>query len=139
MDQEELAALDPTLRLDLLEKTVNVTYTGNSRSIFQFYTPPPKPVQSPVISKPLTPNPDMAQQPPMPPPAPSIALKFYGTSSRPGTNEKKAFLTDGDQIYIGQEGEVVAKHYRIVRIGLNALDWQDTQSQQSGQLPLLQE
>lgn len=133
MDQQELAALDPTLRLDLLDKTAKITYQGGSRNIFQFYTPPPKPVTNGIVASP--------QPPPAPaaPPPPTIALKFYGVSSRPGMPEKRAFLTDGDEIYIGQEGEVVAKRYKIVRIGVNSLEWEDMQTHQHGQLPLLQE
>ncbi len=134
MDQQELAALDPTLRLDLLEKIAKVKYEGASRNIFQFYTPPPpKPVANPVVAAPQAPLHPVA------PPQPTIALKFYGMSSHQGTPEKKAFLTDGEEIFIGQEGDVVAKRYKIVRIGVNSLEWEDMQTHQHGQLPLVQE
>ncbi len=133
MDEQELAALDPTLRLDLLEKTAQVQYQGSSRNIFQFYTPPPKPVTNPIVAPPQ-PTPQ-----PVAPPPPAIPLKFYGMSSHPGTPVKKAFLTDGEEIYIGQEGDVVAKRYKIVRIGVNSLEWEDMQPHQHGQLPLVEE
>lgn len=134
LDPQELAALDPTLRLDLLQKVNDVKYQGSSRNIFQYYVPPPpKPVAPPVVQTPVQP------QKPAAPPPPTIPLKFYGTSSHPGSPEKKAFLTDGDEIFIGGEGEVIDKHYKIVRIGMSALDWEDTQTHQHGQLPLLQE
>ena len=135
MDQEELAALDPTLRMDLLERTASINYQGSARNIFQFFTPPPpKPVANPIVAAPSQPPP-----PPPPPPPPAIALKFYGMASRQGSSEKKAFLTDGDEIFIGQEGDVVGKHYKIVRIGVNSLEWEDTTSHQHGQLPLVLE
>ncbi|MBI2815659.1 MAG: hypothetical protein HYX72_01845 [Acidobacteria bacterium] len=134
MDQQELAALDPTLRLDLLGKTAKITYQGGSRNIFQFYTPPPQPITDPIVAPPQS-----QPQPPVTPPPPTIALKFYGTSSHPGTTEKRAFLTDGEEIYIAQEGEVVAKRYKIARIGMNSLEWEDMQTHQRGQLPLVEE
>ena len=66
MDQEELAALDPTLRLDLLERTASINYQGTTRNIFQFYTPPPpKPVTNPIVAAPSQTPP---QSPPPPPP-----------------------------------------------------------------------
>lgn len=136
MDQQELAALDPTIRMDLLEKVAKVKYEGVSRNIFQFYTPPPpKPVVNPIVAAAAP----QAPLQPVAPPQPTIALKFYGMSGHPGTAEKKAFLTDGEEIFIGQEGDVVAKRYKIVRIGMNSLEWEDMQTHQHGQLPLVQE
>lgn len=135
VDERELAALDPTLRLDLLEKTAKITYQGDSRNIFQFYNPPPKPLTNSIVAPPQPQPP----QPPMAPPPPSIPLKFYGMSSHPGTPEKRAFLTDGEEIYIVQEGEIVAKRYKIVRIGISSLEWEDMQTHQHGQLPLIEE
>jgi hypothetical protein len=135
LDRQELSALDPTLRLDLLDKTEKISYQGGTRNIFQFYTPPPKPVTNPIVAPPQP----AAPQTPQAPPPPTIALKFYGISSHPGTTDKRAFLTDGDEIFIGREGEIVAKRYKIVRIGINSLDWEDMQTHQHGQLPLVEE
>ena len=135
MDQHELASLDPTLRLDLLEKSAKIKYEGSTRNIFQFYTPPPpKPVSNPIVS--ATPS---APAAPVALPPPTAPLKFYGMATPPGTTQKKAFLSDGDEIFIGMEGDVVDKHYKITRIGVNLLEWEDTQNHQKGQLPLIQE
>jgi hypothetical protein len=41
--QEQLLNMDPSLRLDLLEASRSVKYQGNSRNIFEYYTPPPPP------------------------------------------------------------------------------------------------
>ena len=80
MDQQALARMDPTLRLDLLEKSRQATYDGSFRNIFQAYVPPPpKPVVDPVLPLPAKP----AQAPSKPPP-PTIPLKFYGVASRRG-------------------------------------------------------
>ena len=134
IDENELASLDPTLRLDLLEKNHQVKYEGSFRNIFQFYTPPlPKPVSNPMLPLPSQ---------PVPPPAPPVAnipLKFYGVASRPGSSEKKAFLSEGDDIYVGQEGETIDKNYKITRIGVNSIEMEDVRTKLRQQLPLVEE
>jgi hypothetical protein len=134
MDPRQLAALDPTLRVDLLERVAKIKYEGGTRNIFQFYTPPPKPIANPMV----TAAPPVPVAPVVPPP-PTAPLKFYGVATPRGSSQKKAFLSDGDEIFIGMEGDVVDKHYKITRIGVNALEWEDTQNHQKGQLPLIQE
>ena len=130
--REQLAALDPTLRLDLLEKSRQVKYQGTSRNIFQFYTPPP---QVPMVP---APTPATAGQSASAPAA-NIPWKFYGIAVRPDTAEKKAFLTNGEEIFIGQEGDLIAKQYKILRIGVNTIELEDTRSHLRQQLPLVVE
>jgi hypothetical protein len=49
------------------------------------------------------------------PPKPQIPLKFYGFSNRPG-EPKKAFLQEGDNIFVAVEGDVIERRYKIVKI-----------------------
>ena len=130
----QLAALDPTLRLDLLGKSREVKYQGTSRNIFQFYTPPPP---APEVIH-VVPTPANAGQSATAPAA-NIPLKFYGMAVRPDTAEKKAFLTNGEEIFIGQEGDLIAKQYKILRIGVNTIELEDTRSHLRQQLPLVVE
>ena len=125
--------MDPTLRLDLLEQSRQVKYEGASRNIFELYTPPPPPAGAAPASS--TPAPPKASEP-----APiNIPWKFYGMAVRPGSFQKKAFLTDGEEIFIGEEGSLIAKRYKILRIGVNSIELEDTQSQRKHQLPLLEQ
>lgn len=134
--RQQVLDVDPTLRLDLLEASRAVEYQGSSRNIFEFYNPPaPPPLVDPA--PPLLPPEDGSGGAP-PPSQPAIALKFYGTAQRPG-GPRRAFLTDGEEIMIAQEGEVVAKFYKINRIGVSSLELEDTRSKQTQQLPLLEE
>ena len=139
LSQQELAALDPTLSEDLLERSREVKYQSSSRNIFQIYTPPPPAPPTPPPSNPATAGPTTPPPPPPPPPAPSIPLKFYGVAVPPGSAHKKAFLTDGEEIFIAQEGEVIAKFYKIVRIGVNTIELEDSRSKQKQSLPLQEE
>ncbi|MCU1287105.1 MAG: ponA (ponA) [Acidobacteriales bacterium] len=113
-----VASLDPTLRFDLLRASEDQEYTGGKRNIFQPQMEDiPKPVQ-PAIKR--DPNPQPAQPAVyVPPPPPPIPLKFYGFSSRPG-EAKQAFLSTGDDVFIGKEGEVINRRFRIVHINTPA-------------------
>ena len=124
-----LSNLDPTLRLDLLEAARAVEYAGSSRNIFEAYVPPPPP-PAPV------PPPEIAPLAPAKPPAPQAPLKFYGTTEGPG-KPRRAFLIDGEEnIFIAQQGEIVATFYKITRIGVTSLEMEDTRTQQPLQLSL---
>ena len=126
---------DPTLRLDLLEATRKVEYKGSSRNIFQVYTPPPPPPPPPPVKPPV----ETASQPPGPPPPPPIPLKFYGTAQSSGRQPRKAFLIDGEEIFIAQEGDTVAKSFKIIRIGPTSIELEDLRSNRRQQLPLIEE
>ena len=59
-----------------------------------------------------------------PPPPPPINLKFFGISNSKG-EKPKAFLSQGDDVWIAHEGDVVNRHYKIVRISPNAVEVED--------------
>jgi hypothetical protein len=103
--------LDPTVRTDILIASQKVEYSGGKRNIFRMQEAAP--VNIPKIVEPAR-----VPQPPAiipPPPPPPIPLKYYGFSNRPG-EAKKAFLQDGDNIFVAVEGDVVERRYKIVKI-----------------------
>jgi hypothetical protein len=128
--------LDPRLRLDLLAKVHSVSYQGSERNIFQYYTPPP-PVDKPVAN-PVTGPGGAAAKPPGPPPAPPppIPLKYYGYAEKPLGSPKKAFFSDGEEIFIAAEGDIVNKKYKIVKIGVNTVEAEDITTKHRQVLPL---
>src|ERR1035438_4500328 len=72
-------SIDPVLRLDLLAKAQTITYQGNDRNIFQFYTAPPPPLptpKAPVIVGGNN-NGQKTMPDPVASPPPSILLKYY--------------------------------------------------------------
>lgn len=71
-----------------------------------------------------TPQPQI-QTPPTPPPPPPAPLRFYGFAESQQGGSRRVFLTDGDEIYVAGEGDVVAKRYRVARIGANNLELED--------------
>jgi hypothetical protein len=115
-------SLDPTLRLDLLQLSESTEYQGSGRNIFLAYEPPPPPK---VVGKQA--DPCVLLHPGCPgyvPPPPPITLKFFGFANRPG-EPKKVFLADGDNIFVGKEGDIVNRHYRILKISSNSVEVED--------------
>jgi len=136
--------VDPTLRLDLLTKLQNVTLEGGSRNLFQFgaAAPPPAPaiplpkVAKIPINQPAAPVTPVNPGPPPPPTAPPIPLKYYGFTNAKTEPRKKAFFLDGEDIIVAWEGETVKSRYRIVRVGVNSVEMEDTQFKSKQTLPL---
>lgn len=136
------AKIDPTLRLDLLSKLQTVTFNGNGRNIFEFGTAPPPPIpESAKKPEPKIIPQSAASTPPPPvtpakPQAPPIPLKFYGYISTPRGVAKRGFFLDGEDIVVASEGDTIKQRYKVVRIGLNNVDMEDTQFHQQQTLRL---
>ena len=142
-DRIDAMTIDPILRLDLLAKVQGVEQAGGSRNLFQ-YGPPPGKVEALKGPEPkVVPNPvakaDDAAKPAAPPPPPPINLKYYGFSTARNNGRKMAFFLDGDEISVAGEGETVRKRYRVVRIGVNSVLMEDTESKRQQSLPLTEE
>jgi hypothetical protein len=146
-DQVDPTQVDPTLRLDLLAKVQGVSLEGGSRNLFQFSAPPPPPAPKTPEPKIVPKPPQVAQangQPPKPaepvkPPPPPINLKYYGFSTVKNGGEKTAFFLDGDDILVAGEGQLVKRRYKVVRIGVNSVVMEDTESKSQQTLPLAEE
>ena len=152
-DKIDPSKIDPTLRLDLLSKVQSIELEGGVRFIFQIGTPPPPP--SDAVAKgslPNAPKVDLTKPPataplegPKPPPPPVVAstppinLKYYGYSTKRSDGEKKAFFLDGEDIIVAAEGEIIKKQYKIVRIGVNSVQMEDTAHRSTQTIPLTPE
>jgi hypothetical protein len=144
-DQSDPMSIDPMLRLDLLAKVQSVSAEGGSRNLFQFGAPPPLPAPKSPDPKviPKLPGQDAEPPkeagPPKAPPPPPINLKYYGYSSPQGGGRKTAFFLDGEDILVAGEGETLKRRYRVVRIGVNSVVVEDTQSKSQQTLPLAED
>ncbi len=146
-DRIDPMTIDPVLRLDLLAKVQGVELAGGSRNLFQFSTPPvkvealkgPEPKVFPKPGSPGVRAGDDPAKPAGPPPPPPINLKYYGFSTARNNGRKTAFFLDGDEISVAAEGDTVKKRYRVVRIGVNSVLMEDTESKRQQSLPLTAE
>jgi hypothetical protein len=73
--------------------------------------------------------------PPPPPPPPPINLKFFGFASKPG-EAKKIFLSEGEDVFIAAEGEVVNRHYKVLRISPTSVEIEDVLNNNRQSIPL---
>jgi|SRR5579864_3083632 len=121
------SSLDPSLRLGLLQTAENTEYKGNGRNIFKSMPDIPQPIAPVIVKTPIGPPPK-----PAPPP---ITLKFYGFASSAG-QPKKVFLSQGDDIFIAKEGDIVDRRYKVIHIGPNSVDIEDVLNNNTQPIPL---
>jgi len=130
-------SLDPRLKLEQLELAENTEYAGTGRNIFQDQAEPviPTPVTTPFKTKPKTPEPE---GPPPTPPPPPINLRYFGFANNSGSPVRKAFLSNGDDVFVAAEGDIVNRRYKILHINPTSIEIQDVLSNNTQSIPLSQ-
>jgi len=98
-------------------------YKPSGRNIFVAGAAPS--VQAAVKPVELPPPPTGPMPPPEPPP-PQLSMKFFGYGTMQPTGPRRAFLLDGDEVHIVQEGDTIQNHIRITRIGNDRIEYEDT-------------
>ena len=127
-------SLDPELRYDWLKASEDMKYSGEGRNIFSAQAPIPKPVENGTTDAQKA-----AEEagPPPPPPPPPINLKFFGFASKPG-EPKKVFLSQGEDVFIAAEGEIVNRRYKVMRISPVSVEIEDEMNNHRQSIPLTQ-
>jgi hypothetical protein len=130
-----LAVDNPQLHWWKLEASRKAEYKSNGRNIFSPNaplrpSPLPKPEPKPGDSNYLPPA-----APPSPPP-PALPVKFFGYGTVPVGGTRRAFFTDGDEVYIVSEGETLLGRYRILKIGNASLEFEEISTGQRGSAAL---
>ena len=123
-------SLDPSLRYDWLKASEATKYEGKGRNIFRAQIDIPRPEK--IVRTDVPPP-----QPTGPPPPPPINLKFFGFASKPG-EPKKIFLSQGEDVFIAGEGEIVDRRYRILRISPMSVEVEDVLNNNHQSIPLTQ-
>ena len=111
---------NPALQRWKLEASRRTEYKSSGRDLFSLTLPPP-------------PRPKMPERVPDPPPQivveppPSLPanMKFFGYGTVPNGTSKRAFLSDGEQVYIVGEGDTLLGRFRILRIGNASLEFEE--------------
>ena len=148
----DISKIDPTIKFELLAKLQKLPMEGGARSIFAFSQPPapPPPPVAPIKPGPaVTTNanplggsdPAKPTTPPPTPPPPPIPLKFYGYANTPRGGPRRAFFLDsnGDEIFVAGENDMIRNRYKIIRIGVNSAVVEDTTNKNQQTLPLVEE
>jgi hypothetical protein len=130
-----LAVENPQIRWPELQRAQKTEYKSSGRNPFSMIVPPtPAEVQKAKADK-------LQPPPPPPPPAPTEAklppnLKYFGYGMVPAGTARRAFITDGEDIYIVTEGDTLLGRYRILKVGNLDLEFQEISSGLPGKAPL---
>jgi hypothetical protein len=131
-----LAVENPALQREKQEASRKSEYKSAGRDLFsEIAPPPPESVKKAEHQGPVGPT----IAPPPPPPALPGNMKFFGYGTVPNGSAKRAFLSDGEQVYIVAEGDTLLGKYRVVRIGNANLDFEEIASGRRGSTALTDE
>ena len=130
-DDFALNVENPQIRLDQIERARKTDYKSSGRNPFSpIQAPPPVPRPQPKVDN---------LGPQLPPPPPPLTLpsnvKFYGFGTVPNGTSRRAFFTDGEEVYVVAEGEVLLKRFRILRIGNASVEFEEISSGRTGTAP----
>ncbi len=122
-EQIDPLTVDPTLHLELLAKVQNVKLDGGQRNLFQFGESvrlagdEPKIVpKREAMGPPVPPPPPPPPGPPPVVPPPPLTMKYYGLATKRIDGKKTGFFLDGEEIILANEGMIVKKRFKVVRI-----------------------
>lgn len=127
---ERLDVPDPTLQLDRLERIKKLEYKGGGEDIFvhkKAAPPPQQKVETPVVQQPPQPT----GPPPLVPP-----FKFFGYAGDPATGKRRGFFTNGDDIWIVEEGQMIGRSFRLLKLGNANAEVEEVSSGRKATLPL---
>jgi hypothetical protein len=125
-----MGAESPRIHLDRVRAARDTEYGSTIRDIFsRELPPPPPPVEIVRIPKPG--DTDYVPPVPPPPPPPELPLKFFG-SGAVGESSRRAFLSSGDAVYVGAEGDTLLGRYRIIKIGHANLEFEEISTGRHG-------
>lgn len=123
-DFSPLKVENPALHWWKLQASQQTEYKSAGRDLFSEVAPPPPNSQQSGAKGPQQP---VQPGPPPPPAAPQLPanLKFYGYGTVPVGTPRLAFFTDGTDVFIVGEGDVLMGRYRILKIGNASLEFEE--------------
>ncbi len=124
-----LSVENPQLHTDRLKRARETEYKSTGRNIFSL-TPPPPPQQPPPTLPADTSG--VTSDPPPPPEPPKLPLKFFGYGTVPYGSARRAFFTDGEEVHVVAEGELLLNRFRILKVGNASLEFEEVSSGRRG-------
>jgi hypothetical protein len=128
-----------TVPLDLARKT---EYSSSGRNIFSREIPPKPPTPAEIKKTQEIQAAQAAQLAAKPPEQQKVAplpVKYFGYGVVPSGTSRRAFFTDGENVYIVSEGEILMNRFRILKIGNSNLEYEEIASGLHGTVPLEEE
>ena len=126
-----LSVENPAPHTDRREAARKTEYKSNGRNPFSPIAPAPTsqvPVQ--VVHRKEPAGPPIEPLPP--PPEIPTNMHFFGYGTVPNGTSRRAFFTDGEDVYIVAEGEVFLNRFRILKVNNASLDFEEVSSGRHG-------
>jgi hypothetical protein len=133
-----LAVENPQLHRDKMEAAQKTEYRSAGRNPFSEIAPPPQQLPGKKIEPAHVPQGPMPLPPP-PPPALPANMKFFGYGTVPNGTSKRAFLSDGEEVYIVAEGDTLLGRFRIVKINNGNLEFEEISSGRRASVAMTQD
>ncbi len=123
---------DADLKLGSLESAGLADPSEAKRNIFQYG----QAARSAGPRRTPTPEPVEVAPPPPPPPSP---VRFFGFAQASAGGGRRVFLTNGEETFIVREGGVFLQRYRLVRVGKDNVEIEETGGRNRWVVPLEQQ
>jgi hypothetical protein len=120
---ELLAVENPQLHRDKMEAAQKTEYHSLGRNPFSEIAPPTEQQKVKTVASHTPVGPPVL--PPPPPPTLPGNMKFFGYGTIPNGTLRRAFLSDGDEVYIVGEGDTLLGRFRIVKINNGNLEFEE--------------
>jgi hypothetical protein len=128
---------NPQLHREKMESVQQTEYKPSGRNPFsEIAPPPPEQARAVAAARPFV---GPIQPPPPPPPALPGNMKFFGYGTVPNGTSRRAFLSDGDEVYIVAEGDTLLGRFRIVKVNNANLEFEEISSGRRASVALTQE
>jgi len=129
---------NPSLHWPELDRARKTEYKTNGRNPFSTEAPPPPSV---VVARNDTHRQPIGPMQAPPPPLPTLPgnLKFFGYGTVPNGTARRAFFSDGEDVFIVSEGETLLGRYRIVKVNNNNLEFEEIATGRRNTTPLIEE
>jgi hypothetical protein len=119
-----LSVDNPQLHTDKEKRARATEYKSTGRNIFSAIPPPPPP----HVPGPNDPKPPIVPPVKIIPTVTPLPVKFFGYGTVPNGTARVAFFSDGEDVYVVKEGELLMNRFRILKIGSANLEYEEVSS-----------
>jgi hypothetical protein len=138
-DYRVLAVENPQIRWGELKRAQETEYKSNGRNPFSMIAAP---TREEILKNKKDQEVQNLPPPTLPTPQPPTRaslpanLKYFGYGTIPNGTPRRAFFTDGEDVYVVTEGDTLLGRYRILKVGNSNLEFQEISSGLPGTAPL---